>query len=385
MPAGPKETIWFAEPHTIAKIDILEAYLVAYFQILGRSRPGQRLLYVDGFAGPNQYTNHAYGSPAAAVNAAKIAIADSANSWIAGQIHFAFVEQHKDRYQSLLSKLPPPASVPRSQIHTYNMEFTQALPLIKRAVPEPFGTNSPLFVFIDPFGATGAPFEAVAEILNSPCSEVLINLDADGVSRIFAAKQASNHESVLNTIFGDAHWQTELRDDQSFDVRCRKVLQLYKDKLRTLPGVRYIFEVEMQGATHNLNYFLVFASKHHLGLEKMKEAMKRITKNGMYKFADADVGQTALFRFDEPEAYQMKLYEAFKGRVVPYDSEDDDITAFALNHSPFVNAKSMLTLLEKDGFITAVSSDSKRKRGTFNATVRAVNFHGKATTDGFLF
>jgi len=378
------ETIWFAEPHTVAKIDILGEYLVAYFQILGRSRPGQRLLYVDGFAGPNHYTNHAYGSPAAALNAAKTAQTNSATSWIAGQIHFAFVEQDKDRYESLLSKLPPSDSVPRSQIHTYNMDFIQALPLIKQAVPEPFGTNSPLFVFIDPFGATGAPFESVAEILDSPCSEVLINLDADGVSRIFAAKQAANHEAVLNGIFGDAHWQTELRDDQSFDVRCRKVLQLYKDKLRTLPGVRYIFEVEMQDASHNLNYFLVFASKHQLGLRKMKETMKRITQNGTYKFADADVGQTALFRFDEPEAYQMKLYEAFKGRVVPYDSEDDDITVFALNHSPFVNAKSMLTLLEKESFITAISSDKKRKRGTFDERVSAVDFHGRAT-DGVLF
>lgn len=385
MPAGPKETIWFAEPHTIAKIDILEAYLVAYFQILGRSRPGQRLLYVDGFAGPNQYTNHPYGSPTAAINAAKTAVASAANSWIAGQIHFAFVEQHEDRYQSLLSKLPPSADVPRSQIHTYNMDFTQALPLIKRAVPEPFGTNSPLFVFIDPFGATGAPFDRVAEILNSPCSEVLINLDADGVARIFDAKKAANHKEVLDKVFGDSHWQTELQDSQDFDLRCRKVLQLYKDRLRSLPGIRYIFEVEMQGAARKLNYFLVFASKHPLGLIKMKEAMKTIAQNGTYKFADADVGQTALFRSDEPQNYHMKLYEAFRGKVVAYDSQDDDITAYALNYSPFVNAKSMLTLLEKDGLITAVSSDSKRKRGTFNATVRAVNFHGKATTDGFIF
>ena len=343
MSAGPKTTIWYAEPHTIAKIDILEAYLVAYFQILGRTRPGQKLLCVDGFAGPDLYTNHSYGSPTAALNAAKTALANSASSWIAAQIHFAFVEQDKQRYESLLNQISATVGITQSQIHTYNMEFTEALPKIMRDVPEPFQTNSPLFVFIDPFGATGAPFNCVAEILNSPCSEVLINLDADGVSRIFAAKQSVNHEVLLDRIFGGSSWQAELHDDQSFDLRCRKVLQLYKDRLRTLPGVRYIFEVEMQDASRTLNYFLVFASKHPLGLIKMKEVMKSISHNGTYKFADADIGQIALFRSDEPRDYYMKLYEAFKDQKIAYDSQEDDITAFALNHTPFLNAKAMLT------------------------------------------
>lgn len=301
MPAGPTDKIWKAEPHTVAKIAILEAYLVAYFQILGRTRPNQKLLCVDGFAGPNQYTNRPSGSPTAALSAAATAIANTGSSWRAGKIHFAFVERDKARYDNLRQHLPPPASIPRIQVHTYNTEFTQALPLIKQDVPEPFHSDYPLFVFIDPFGATGAPFQSVAEILDSPCSEVLINLDADGISRNFKA----NNEAVLTDIFGDTSWRAELREDQPFDVICRTVLQLYKNRLRTLPGVRYIFEVEMQGATGTLNYFLVFASKHPLGLMKMKEAMKSIAQNGTYKFADADVGQTALFRFDAPEAYHM--------------------------------------------------------------------------------
>ncbi len=57
MPAGPKDTLWTADPHTVAKIAILEAYLVAYFHIMGRSRTkqNQKILCVDGFAGPDQY------------------------------------------------------------------------------------------------------------------------------------------------------------------------------------------------------------------------------------------------------------------------------------------------------------------------------------------
>lgn len=378
MPAGPKDTIWKAEPHTVAKIDILEAYLVAYFQILGRTRPNQKILCVDGFAGPNKYTNRLFGSPAAALSAAETAITKTGDAWLAGKIYFAFVEQDKARYDVLRQRLPQPTS--HIHVYTYNTEFTRALPLIKQVVPEPFHSDCPLFVFIDPFGVTGAPFQNVAEILNSPCSEVLINLDADGVGRNFKA----NNDAVLTDIFGDTSWKTELCDDLPFDMLCRKVLQIYKNRLRTLPNVRYTFEVEMQGANGTLNYFLVFASKHPLGLMKMKEAMKSIAQNGTYKFADADVWQTALFRFDEPEAYHMKLYEAFKHSQVEYDSRDDDVTAFALNDTPFVDAKSMLTLLEKEGLVTAISSNPKRRRGTFDKTVSAINFHGRAQ-DGVLF
>ena len=46
----PHDTLWEAEPHTLAKHAVLRGYLEAWFPILG-SWSG-RLLYVDGFAGP---------------------------------------------------------------------------------------------------------------------------------------------------------------------------------------------------------------------------------------------------------------------------------------------------------------------------------------------
>ena len=383
MAAGPKTTIWPIEPHTIAKIDILEAYLVAYFQILGTCRR-QEFLYIDGFAGPNRYTNRDWGSPSAAINAAITAIGNTTNAWVAGNIHFAFVECDPKRYAVLDDSLSEYSPIPGISVLRFNAQFTDALPLIKNAVPEPFTSNAPLFAFIDPFGATGAPFAFVSEILNSPCSEVLLNFDADGVSRIYQAKQNANHEELLTQIFGDTTWQTRLHDGQSFDEQCRTAFELYKEKLRGLPGVRYIFEVEMRGKTGKMNYFLVFASKHPLGLVKMKEAMKRITQNGSYTFNDTDVGQQALLRFDEPKAYYMSLYSHFKQRRVKYDGENDDVTAFALNHTPFFNAKSMLKLLEDEEFITASSTDPKRRRGTFNHAVTEIDFHGKAQ-NGQLF
>ena len=68
------------------------------------------------------------------------------------------------------------------------------LAVVRKDIPAPFCKSHPLFVFIDPFGATGAPFSVVREILKSGCSEVLINLDADGIARIYRAKDEAKHE-----------------------------------------------------------------------------------------------------------------------------------------------------------------------------------------------
>lgn len=105
MPSKKFPTIWQAPPHTIAKIDMLRAYLVAWFQILGRSRRGQDLLYVDGFAGPGEYINHSTGSPIAALMAAKEAIELTGSSWVAGNIHCAFIESDEDRFKHLQEKV----------------------------------------------------------------------------------------------------------------------------------------------------------------------------------------------------------------------------------------------------------------------------------------
>ena len=98
MPPKKLPTIWNAPPHTIAKIKMLRAYLVAWFQILGRSRRGQDLLYVDGFAGPGEYVNYPTGSPLAALSAAEEALALTASQWVGGKIHCAFIEADDDRY-----------------------------------------------------------------------------------------------------------------------------------------------------------------------------------------------------------------------------------------------------------------------------------------------
>lgn len=384
MSAKQSDIIWEAEPHTIAKVEVLRAYLVAYFQILGTSKPGQSLLYVDGFAGPDEYRNFSHGSPSAALLAAQEAMRNSQERWKARKLHCAFIESDNKRYENMVRKIEPFRALTGLEIHTYNTDFVSGLAKLRKDVPDPFGKSHPLFVFIDPFGATGAPFATIKEILSSDCSEILINLDADGIGRIFRAKGNANHDAVLTSIYGDHSWQAELDDGHGFSLLCRKALHLYTEKLRTIAGVRYVFAFEMQSSSGTLNYFLVFASKHPLGLVKMKEAMKRIDQDGSYRFADADVSQPSLLRFDNPDQYAAELHEHFEGRHVSYEGFDNEITDYALNQTPFRNSKSMLVSLEKQNLIRVVSNDPKRRKGTFKeGAIKSVEF--LRTTHGLQF
>lgn len=109
--------------------------------------------------------------------------------------------------QQKIESVEKPAEI---VIHLYRKVFTDGLAQIRNDVPLPFKAQHPLFVFIDPFGATGVPFSVVSELLQSRCSEILINLDADGITRIFHAGEHAAHEQNLNRIFAGDEWKTLL-------------------------------------------------------------------------------------------------------------------------------------------------------------------------------
>lgn len=360
MSTKMKNDLWEAKPHTLAKISILRTYLSSWFGIIG-SRFQNDLWYVDGFAGPGEYTNSPTGSPVAAISAASNALQGLGSRWKAGKIHCVFIEQDSNNFTRLKNKLATSTDKPKIQTHFLNLSFVDGLSALRKQTSNPFLPPSPLFAFIDPFGATGVPFSEIKDLLSRKTSEILINLDSDGIGRIFRAGVDANHEAILNEIFGDGSWEAELAKHRPSHELYRGVLDLYKQKLRDLPNVRYVFAFEMRSAKDTIDYHLVFASQHYLGLEKMKEAMKTIDKSGEFCFSDAHLNQSKMFSFDDPTAYSPQLFEKFRGRTVKYPELRD----YALNESPFTNPKSMLKDLEGKGMIQVSSSDPKRRKGTF--------------------
>ena len=356
-----KNDLWEAKPHTLAKISILRTYLSSWFGIIG-SRFQNDLWYVDGFAGPGEYTNSPTGSPVAAISAASDALQRLGTQWKAGKIHCVYIEQDSNNFSLLKNKFATSIDNPKIQKHFFNLSFVDGLSALRKQTPNPFEPPSPLFAFIDPFGAKGVPFSVVKDLLSRKTAEILINLDSDGIGRIFCAGEDANHEVILNEVFGDNSWKAELNKHRPSHELYRGVLDLYKQKLRALPNVHYVFAFEMRSKKNIIDYHLVFASQHYLGLEKMKEAMKTIDKSGEFCFSDAHLNQSKMFRFDDPAAYSPQMFEQFRGRTAKYPELRD----YALNESPFMNPKEMLRDLERRDMIQVSSSDPNRRKGTFN-------------------
>ena len=181
---------------------------------------------------------------------------------------------------------------------------------------------------------------------------------------------AANRDKHLTDLFGCDCWQNELALQGSSLDRWQSILELYKRKLRMIPGVRYVFSFEMRSRAASLNYYLVFASQHHLGLEKMKEAMRTVDQSGEFSFCDANIGQMRMFQKDakvEAKEYADKLFELYKGQRMLYQ----ELADYALNETPFVNPRGMLVVLEKEGLIGQIETKpgTSRHKGSFNEDV----------------
>jgi len=218
---------------------------------------------------------------------------------------------------------------------------------------------APTFAFIDPFGATGLPFNVISEILSYKSCEVLLNLDSDGIGRLVTAQAFAQNQAHLDVLFGDSCWRTELNPKLPMQKLSAQVLALYKKRLKTV--AKYVFAFAMNSREGQLNYHLVFASQHPLGLEKMKEAMKAVDQSGNYSFSDDTVDQgLLLFDFNAPAVWAERMQRELADKWRPYD----DFRDYALNETPFVNPKSMLVELENRG-VLEVEAVASRRKGTF--------------------
>lgn len=375
------DTVWDAPPHTIAKIAMLKYYLQAWLPILARG-VAKPMLYVDGFAGPGYYTNHPEGSPLAALRCMEDSISELRKTGRNAQVTCVFIEEDPRRFESLEEQVRPFKERRLVEIRTFHGQFSNRIIELEREFPMAFRGDSPNFVFADPF-CLGITLDAFKRCMAGSRGELLINLDADGISRIYSANNA-NREKQLDEIFGGRVWETELGSKGlPMKEQARRILHLYKKCLRTIRGVDYVFQFEMRGRGDGLNYYLVYATKNDVAMIKMKEAMARVGQNGQYQFSDIDEDQEFLISENNDEHYAAKLHSEFVGRgKIPFK----DVERFVLCETLRISASPLLKILEnKEQIEVEMRAGESRRRGTFEREKTAfVTFHSQPS-QGYLF
>lgn len=347
-------------PHTEAKLEILGAYLRAWFPILSRGQNFDRIIYIDGFAGPGRYKQGEDGSPIVALKA----VLGALKGQFQKPCEFHFVESKRRVAAALkanIDHLKQTSAVPETiEIFVHEREtFEQAYQghIRARLLAHP---QAPAFALVDPFGWTGIPMALFSELMKRPSTEILLNFMFEEINRFIAhPEQVKNFDAL----FACDDWRKA--SGMMGGTRKRFIHDLYRDQLHNAAGAKYVRSFEMRNERNVSDYFLYFASNNRLGLAKMKEAMWKVDPGGGFTFSDAtDFDQAVLFE-PQPDRRALRrfLVERFGGRRASVQQ----IENFVVEHTPFHKGhyRKVLTEMEAQGNLTYLNAPSTRRRGTY--------------------
>jgi three-Cys-motif partner protein len=335
--ASPRNTHWDITPHTQAKHQILRRYLEAWLPILAAAH--NRLVYVDGFAGPGRYTGGEPGSPLIALTT----LIEHPRFGTKGLLNGAtllFIESDEVRAGGLRNELDRFLNERHASGHPvpdwvrYHVEHSEFAPTMTRLLDDldrERARLAPTFCFIDPFGFAGVPMSLIGRIASNPACECLVNFAFDSVRRFLSTPddKVSAHYDVL---FVTRDWRAALAipKDQQGDF----IADFYSQQLVNIGGFRYVRRFEMINAGNRTAYYLNFGTNSKLGLSRMKYAMWRTDLAGGQQFSDRTAtGQMVLFE-PAPQLDVLKeiLQAEFRGRGPVLIEEVED---FVLVKTPF--------------------------------------------------
>jgi three-Cys-motif partner protein len=360
---------WDMAAHTAAKLQILGGYLRAWFPILGGAQKFDRIIYIDGFAGPGRYQRGEDGSPIVALKAALGAIKGRPQK----PHEFHFVES-KRRVASALkanidhlkltSVVPDAIEICVHEKQTFEEAYERHIRARLQAHP-----RAAAFALVDPFGWKGLPMAIFTELMRRPSTEILINFMFEEINRFI-----SHPDQVEN--FDDLFACQDWRQAAGMMGATRKkfIHDLYRDQLHGAAKAKYVRSFEMRNERNVSDYFLYFASNNRLGLEKMKEAMWRVDPGGGLTFSDAtNLDQTVLFQ-PEPDGHALRRLIA--GRFAGRRATVKQIENFVVEDTPFHSGhyKKVLAAMERDGALACLNAPTERRRGTYSNENGVIEF-----------
>ncbi len=352
------DTVWESSPHTKAKHTILREYLAAWFPILGTSH--NRVVYIDGFAGPGVYEGGEDGSPVVALKTAQ----DHHLRSSFNEIVFWFVESDRRRLSKLEEVLRgrfPDIGNKKgdsTRYFTVNGQFEGSVEKMLDSIESTGYGLAPTFAFLDPFGFTGIPMKTVRRILGYARCEVMVTF-MEGFIRRF---HDDRRKSALDGLYGTGEWKNIADSGAGADDA---YVDLYKKQLENA-GAKYVRTFRMIDPHGRTIYHLVYATKHIKGLEAVKRAMRKASQTGGCEFSDrTDARQQVLVDYKDDSVWipmaAALVYEKFRGaRSVPIGL----IKEYVLAETPYLFKKSILKEMEGAEPPTIVDVTNRRRAGT---------------------
>ena len=352
-------TRWDRPPHTKAKHDIFVKYLQAWFAIFGASRYYQRVILLDGFAGPGRYANGEPGSPVLALEA--LIDHDHFARWSDTEYVVILNELDKERYESLVEVTEELKAERRQwpsnvRIVPTNQPFSELAEEMLSAVG-PGADMAPLFAFVDPFGYKDVPLDLVRRLVEHRSAELFIYFDFNSMVR-FA--NAGNVDHLLTPLFGS----DEYKNAPTGPGRGDFLHDLYERQLRAECSFAHVRSFAMVNETGHIGNYLFFCTRNLQAFDRMKAAMWSLDPSGDFRFEDRMADQLVLFGDKaDTETLQDDLASHFAGRRVSIEDVTQYVIADTAYHSGQIKRET-LAVMQRAG---RISSPNQKTRNTFPA------------------
>ena len=231
------------------------------------------ITFLDGFAGPGEYTNAQDSSPAIAMEQA---LRSDVTRWRT-QTRLVFVEDHRGRAEHLEylldARFPPTVRPPGlvTRVH-----FGKCGDLFEQAIAAVGGWAGPVFANLDGWGAD-TDYEIVQRIARQPSSEVLVTFEDQ-----FFIRFAKGDQQAGERVFGHSDWR---RVDRLPTAEKKPfLLDLYREGLHSA-GFKHVLTFEMiDEGGHSLHLFFGTTSK--VAVEKFKDGLWEVDGVSGQRFRD---------------------------------------------------------------------------------------------------
>lgn len=352
----PRSTLWALENHTRGKHLVLKNYMDAWLPIMRRYNG--RVLFIDAFAGPGEYTGNEPGSPVIALRA----LIDH-NARMNGEIRYIFIEKNVRRYEHLKTVLKNlKEQLPDNcKYRVINSTFDETLTEALNRIDEQNQRLAPSFVMIDPFGVSDTPMKTIGRILSNPKSEVYVSFMSRDINRF---RKHANFERHLDDLFGCSDWRQGIGLPEGKE-RIAFFYDLYKSQLKA-KGAKYVLHFELYEG-NELVYAIFFGTGDLEGCDKMKQAIWKVAPFGDYRFRGSKLDQLT-FLSDEMIDFTIlakTLHDEFKSKGwVKIDEVIDFVRSDATDfHSGHLKGSTLRPMEERGEIV--VDSDSRKRKGTY--------------------
>lgn len=280
------------EQHSIAKHDILKAYLRDYLQtlVIFPQQEELRVTLVDGFAGGGAYQHAAtrervLGSPFAFLNTAKEAealINVERQKPIRMAVDYFFVEKDKEVFDLLVKSLKEEGFGNRigADIKLLNSSFEDEAQFIQDFIAKKSPRVGRSLFLLDQYGYKDVPLPLIRQILTRlPASEVILTFNVDSFIN-FASDTDATRRSLDQIGIPEVLRGRTIEDIKRTERDFRLYIQscMYQ-AIVSASGAQYYTVFFIRTSGHG-DYWLVHLSQHH----RARDVMTRVhwSKNNQF-------------------------------------------------------------------------------------------------------